>query len=99
MAIRLRLVIAVLDRRVAGEAIRHLAAANYRVTRLASTGGFMNRGSTTLFIGVDDDAVDGALETLRQVAAENPGKSGAGEPAVARTGVAWVTRVDVAEHM
>lgn len=26
----------------------------YRVTRLASTGGFLRRGSTTLIIGVDD---------------------------------------------
>jgi len=26
----------------------------YRVTRLASTGGFLHRGSTTLMIGVDE---------------------------------------------
>lgn len=99
MAVRLRLVIAVLDRRVSAEAVRRLAERNYRVTRLASTGGFLNRGSTTLFIGVEEDDVDGALETLRRVAAETPGRSGTGEPAVARTGVAWVTRVDTAEHL
>lgn len=96
---RLRLVIAVLDRRVSAEAVRRLGERNYRVTRLASTGGFLNRGSTTLLIGVDDDGVDGAIETLRQVAGEAPGRSGGGEPTVARTGVAWVTRVDMADHL
>jgi uncharacterized protein YaaQ len=95
----LRLVIAILNRRVSGEAIRRLAEANYRVTRLASTGGFLNRGSTTLFVGVEDEAVDRVFEILRHMGAENAGRSGGGEPAVARTGIAWVTRVDTAEHL
>lgn len=34
-----------------------LVAAGYRVTRIASTGGFLRRGNVTLLIGVEAEAV------------------------------------------
>jgi len=37
----------------------------FRVTRVASTGGFLRKGSSTLFIGVGDDRVDEAIEVIR----------------------------------
>ncbi|WP_323616657.1 cyclic-di-AMP receptor [Erysipelothrix rhusiopathiae] len=37
---------------------------NYQVTRLATTGGFLRAGNTTLIIGVDDDRVEGCLEII-----------------------------------
>ncbi|MFN2196998.1 MAG: cyclic-di-AMP receptor [Anaerolineales bacterium] len=37
----------------------------FRVTRIASTGGFFRRGSTTLMAGVDDEQVDTAIELVR----------------------------------
>jgi uncharacterized protein YaaQ len=42
-----------------------LVREGYRVTRIASTGGFLRRGSSTLMIGTDDDKVDRAIETIR----------------------------------
>lgn len=42
-----------------------LIAGGFRVTRIASTGGFFRRGSTTLMIGVADDQVDAAISTIR----------------------------------
>jgi uncharacterized protein YaaQ len=42
-----------------------LVSSGFRVTRVASTGGFLRRGSTTLMIGVDDEKVDEAIETIR----------------------------------
>lgn len=36
----------------------------YRVTRIASTGGFLRRGMTTLIIGVEDEQVDDAITTV-----------------------------------
>ena len=39
---------------------------NYRVTQLATTGGFLRGGATTLMIGVDDDLVDDALHLIRE---------------------------------
>ena len=46
-----------------------LVKSEYRVTRIASTGGFFRRGSTTLMIGVSDDKVDDAIHVIRQTCA------------------------------
>ncbi len=43
-----------------------LITAGFRVTRIASTGGFFRRGSSTLMIGVADDKVGEAIEVIRQ---------------------------------
>ncbi len=42
-----------------------LTAAEYRVTRIASTGGFLRSGVVTLLLGVDDDRVDSAIDLMR----------------------------------
>ncbi|HON42403.1 MAG TPA: cyclic-di-AMP receptor, partial [Bacillota bacterium] len=34
-----------------------LADAGHRYTKLASTGGFLRKGNTTLLVGIDDDQV------------------------------------------
>jgi uncharacterized protein YaaQ len=41
-----------------------LIEAGFRVTRVASTGGFLRRGSSTLMIGVADDKVDAAIKVI-----------------------------------
>lgn len=61
----MKMVIAVLDDVDAETAVPRLTEARIGVTRIASTGGFLRRGNTTLMIGVDDDRVDEALEVLR----------------------------------
>lgn len=38
---------------------------NFRVTRIASTGGLLRRGVTTLMAGVEDDQVDSAIQLIR----------------------------------
>lgn len=43
-----------------------LVSKDFRVTRIASTGGFLRRGSTTLMIGVVDEKVDEAIEIIRK---------------------------------
>ena len=42
-----------------------LVTSGFRVTRIASTGGFLRRGSSTLMIGVEDDKVDVAIQVLK----------------------------------
>jgi uncharacterized protein YaaQ len=37
----------------------------FRVTRLASTGGFLRRGSTTLMIGVDEGQENEVIDLLK----------------------------------
>jgi uncharacterized protein YaaQ len=41
-----------------------LVNAGFRVTRIASTGGFLRRGSSTLMIGTDEDRVEHAFQTI-----------------------------------
>lgn len=49
------------------EAVSHaLTADGFRVTNVASTGGFLRRGQNTLMIGVDDQQLEKALEVLRK---------------------------------
>lgn len=43
-----------------------LINANFRVTRLASTGGFLREGSTTLMVGIEDDHLESALDLIRE---------------------------------
>jgi uncharacterized protein YaaQ len=42
-----------------------LTSAEFRVTSVASTGGFLRKGQTTLLIGVEDDKLEKALEIIR----------------------------------
>jgi uncharacterized protein YaaQ len=44
-----------------------LTAANFRVTRVASTGGFLRSGIVTMLLGVEDDQTDAAIQTVRNV--------------------------------
>ena len=39
-----------------------LTKENYQVTRLATTGGFLRAGNTTLIVGTDDDKIERAIE-------------------------------------
>lgn len=45
-----------------------LTGAQYRVTRVASTGGFLRSGTTTMLIGVEDAQVDAAVALVRKTA-------------------------------
>lgn len=43
-----------------------LVGTNFRVTQVASSGGFLRKGSTTLMIGVEDEHVQEALRIIRE---------------------------------
>jgi len=40
-------------------------AGNFRVTRVASTGGFLRSGVVTMLLGVEDPQVDAAIKVVR----------------------------------
>ncbi len=61
----MKLVIAVIQDQDADRTIKALNDAGYRVTRVASTGGFFSVGNTTLLCGVDDGQVRGVLDVLK----------------------------------
>ncbi|NLC41534.1 MAG: transcriptional regulator [Erysipelothrix sp.] len=41
-----------------------LTKEDYQVTRLATTGGFLRAGNTTLIVGTEDDKVERAIELI-----------------------------------
>lgn len=41
-------------------------AGNFRVTRVASTGGFLRSGVVTMLLGVEDDQVNTLIQTTRE---------------------------------
>jgi uncharacterized protein YaaQ len=43
-----------------------LTTAEYRVTRVASTGGFLRSGVVTLLLGLEDDRVEPAIRLIRE---------------------------------
>lgn len=49
-----------------------LTGAQYRVTRIASTGGFLRSGATTMLIGVEDGQVEAAVSLIRSAAGVTP---------------------------
>ncbi len=74
----MKMIIAILKDDDVDAALQALTADGFRVTRVASTGGFFRKGNTTLLIGVEDGQVNSAIATLRQntTAAEEGGKRG-----------------------
>ena len=43
-----------------------LVSGGFRVTRIASTGGFLKRGSSTLLCGVEDEKVEETIHLINQ---------------------------------
>jgi len=61
-----KLIIAVVQNEDADAVVDALLDQDFRATRLASTGGFLRRGNTTLMIGADEDQVDSVLDMIRR---------------------------------
>jgi uncharacterized protein YaaQ len=62
----MKMIVAVINDGDNDKVSQALIAADLRVTRIASTGGFLRRGSSTLMIGLDDQKVDQAIEIIRE---------------------------------
>jgi uncharacterized protein YaaQ len=61
----MKMIITILKDSDADAVTQALISAEYRVTRVASTGGFLRSGFVTLLLGVDDDRVDSAIVLIR----------------------------------
>jgi uncharacterized protein YaaQ len=64
----MKLVVFVVDNSKADATIDALVVQGFRVTRLASTGGFLRRGNTTLLVGIDEGELDRARTIVHEVA-------------------------------
>ena len=61
----MKLIIAIIKDEDNDAVSRALTKKDFRVTFIASTGGFLRSGRSTLLIGVEDEQVDSALDVIR----------------------------------
>ena len=87
-----RLIIAILRDADGEDVLQALINANFRVTRIASTGGFLRRGNSTLLIGVEKERVETAVQLVREHSAP------AIDPGLKRATV-FVLKVDQFEQL
>ena len=87
----MKLIIAIVPDTTSDSVSHSLTSANLRVTYIASTGGFLRRGHSTLLLGVEDDQVEQALKIVREKAA--------GQEPEGKRGVIFVLKVDQYVHI
>ena len=63
----MKLVIAIVQDDDASDLIEVMTDKGFRVTKLATTGGFLKSGNTTLLIGVEKERVDQVLAIIEEV--------------------------------
>jgi len=61
----MKLVVAIVQDYDCDQLLSAVTDAGLRATRIASTGGFLRTGNTTVLLGVEDDQVDRCLDVLR----------------------------------
>lgn len=62
----MKLVIAIVNDEDALDLLDELTDKEFRVTKLASTGGFLRSGNTTMMIGVEDERVPDVLTIVEE---------------------------------
>ncbi len=72
----MKLIIAIIDEQYSNKVVRKLMSEKIRTTKLASTGGFLSKGNTTLLIGVDKDQVDRISELIAGICKKRKIKNG-----------------------
>ena len=60
----MKMILAIVSNDDSSNVSRQLTRERYSVTRLATTGGFLMSGNTTLLIGVEDEKVDNVIEII-----------------------------------
>ena len=66
-----------------------LTERKFRVTQIASAGGFLRKGNATLLVGVDDEQLDEAIDIIKQIVDKSRSK---------QKGVLFVVKVDKFIH-
>jgi uncharacterized protein YaaQ len=62
----MKMVIAIVKDTDAEKVSQALLTAGFRVTQLATTGGFLRGGATTLMTGIENEEVEQALRVIRE---------------------------------
>ncbi len=61
----MQLIVATIQDQDSDRVLTNLTGQGFRVTRIGSTGGFLQQGNTTLLIGTDESQVEAAISILK----------------------------------
>ncbi len=107
----MKLIIAIVNDEDVHHLIEDLTKSRFMVTKLATTGGFLKSGNTTLLIGIDDEKVDQVIEIIKDncetrkqtITSTTPISGAAGVfipyPVEVRVGGATIFVVDIEKHI
>ena len=85
----MKLIITIIPKNTCDPVLVALTERNFRVTQIASTGGFLRKGNATLLVGVEDEQLDEAVALIRQTVDNSNNK---------QKGVLFVLKVDKFIH-
>ncbi len=85
----MKLIITIIPDNVCDTVSLALTERKFRVTQIASTGGFLRKGNSTLLVGVDDEQLDEATAVIKQTVDNSNNK---------QKGVLFVVKVDKFIH-
>ncbi|MEB3430144.1 cyclic-di-AMP receptor [Citroniella saccharovorans] len=71
----MKLIIAIVSDDLIREVTDHLMDKNIRSTKLASSGGFLKNGNSTILIGSEDNEVDEKIMAIREAIEKSKNKS------------------------
>lgn len=83
----MKLIIAIVQDEDVTRLVSSLMNEGYSVTKLATTGGFLRAGNTTLLLGVDDDKFSGAMAVIEKVCKSRKQIATSPSPVAGATGV------------
>jgi uncharacterized protein YaaQ len=82
-----KLIIAIVQDEDASRLISNLMNEGFSVTKLATTGGFLRAGNTTLLLGVEDTKFDAAMAVIERVCKSRKQIATSPSPVAGTTGV------------
>ena len=85
----MKLIITIIPGNVCDSVSSALTERKFRVTQIASTGGFLRKGNATLLVGVDDEQLDKAINIIKEMVNNSGNK---------QKGVLFVVKVDKFIH-
>lgn len=92
----MKLILAIVQDQFVNKVSRALMNQKIRVTRLSSSGGFLNSGNTTLLIGSEEEDIDQVIELIKENCKTLKVTSGGQEVSV---GGANIFIIDMNKHL
>lgn len=83
----MKLIVAIIHDEDAPKLMEKLTEQGYRVTKLASTGGFLRAGNTTLLVGVEKEKIDDVINIIKDKCSSRKEVVSAPTPMMGNTGV------------